>query len=108
MSYTVVAPLVLAQDREGRIHHRYEGSTIEWLSDEQAEHFVGLGLVRKAGGGEPSTDEDGKPGDDATKQDLIDWLVANAVTDDGSDYTEGALRPLNKAQLRELVDAVED
>ena len=49
MSYKVVAPLVLAKDAEGRVHERYEGATIAWLSDEQARHFLGLGLVEEIG-----------------------------------------------------------
>jgi hypothetical protein len=47
MAYRVVAPLVVAKDRKGRLHHKYEGETIEWLSDEQREHFISMDLVER-------------------------------------------------------------
>lgn len=47
MSYTVTAPLVLAKDRVGRIHHKYEGETIDWLSDDQRELFLSARLVER-------------------------------------------------------------
>lgn len=49
MSYKVIAPLVLAKDPEGKTHHRYEGEVIQWLSPEQAQHFLGLDLVVEVG-----------------------------------------------------------
>lgn len=128
MSYVVDAPLVLARDQEGRVHHRYQGAVIDWLSDEQAEHFLGLGLVHKVGD-EPAADpsepdsadagnggdlgsadsaDSGKPASDATNKVLVAWLVDNAVKEDGSDYTQSELKPLNKAALWELINAIED
>jgi hypothetical protein len=110
MSYIVEAPLVLAKDKEGKVHERYEGAVIDWLSPEQAAHLVSTGLVREVGG--PAADEPpaegGKPAEDATKADLIAWLVENAVDEDGGDYTESKLQPHNKAQLWDLINAVED
>jgi hypothetical protein len=50
MSYLVTAPLVIAKDQAGKLHHVYEGGVIPWLSDDQAEHFVSTGLVKKVGG----------------------------------------------------------
>lgn len=49
-TYRVVAPLVLAKDAKGLIHHVYQNGTIEWLSDEQAQMFLELGLVEKING----------------------------------------------------------
>lgn len=114
MAYLVTAACVIAKDQDGKLHHRYEGDVISWLSDEQAEHFLSSGLVEKTdkgvGGSEPvdESDGDGKPASYATKAVLIDWLVENAVDEDGSDYTESKLQPLNKGQLWELINAVED
>jgi hypothetical protein len=58
MPYKVKAELVVAKDREGKLRHHYRnadhigapinyGSVIPWLSDEQAEHFLRLGLVER-------------------------------------------------------------
>ena len=50
-AYRVDAPLVLATGKDGQIHHYYSAdssagpSIIEWLSDEQAAHFLAEGLV---------------------------------------------------------------
>lgn len=110
MSYQVTCPLVLAKDREGKVHERYEGAVIEWLSPEQAEHFVSSGLVKELDGGQAADDDSdgGKLAEDATKAELIAWLVENAVDEDGGDYTESKLQPHNKAQLWDLINAVED
>lgn len=115
MSYQVVAPLVIAKDRDGRPHHVYEGGVIQWLSDEQAKHFLGTGLVVKFGDSAPAQDEpadDGdtsadKPPSTAKKEVLVAWLVENAAKEDGSDYTADELYELTKAQLSELIDSVE-
>jgi hypothetical protein len=113
MSYRVTSPLVLARDKEGKVHERYEGAVIDWLNDDQKRHFLEAELVVKIGSAaaepEPVVEaNDGdKPSADAVKQELIDWLVANAVDEDGNDYTESALKPKNKDQLWELIDAVE-
>lgn len=112
MSYIVEAPLVLAKDKEGKVHERYEGAVIDWLSPEQAAHLVDTGLVKEVGSAPAADDEPsaegGKPAQDATKADLIAWLVENAVDEDGGDYTESKLQPHNKAQLWDLINAVED
>jgi homoserine kinase len=50
-AYRVDAKLVLAKDKHGRTHHYYSAesgagpSIIEWLSDEQAAHFLAENLV---------------------------------------------------------------
>lgn len=112
MSYQVVAPLVIAKDHEGRPYHVYEGGVIQWLSDEQAAHFLGTGLVVKFGTDgdvdEAPNGEDGdKPAEDATKAELVAWVSANVVKDDGSDYSEAELNRMNKDQLWELINAVD-
>ena len=52
MTYRVTAPLVLAVDKEGRVHHRYHGAVIDWLSADQKEHFLDSGLVEDLGSAE--------------------------------------------------------
>lgn len=101
MSYQVVAPLVIAKDHEGRPYHVYEGGVIQWLSDEQAAHFLGTGLVVKFDDGSD------KPPASAKKEVLVAWLVENAAKEDGSDYTAEELDALTKAELSELIDSVE-
>lgn len=114
MSYKVVAALVLAKNQQGLIQYVYEGGVIPWLSDEQAEHFVSSGLVVEIDDPEPEDDEPedpadgGKPAEDATNKVLAQWLIDNALKEDGSEYTEAELKPLNKASLWELINAVEE
>ncbi|CQD03762.1 hypothetical protein BN000_00642 [Mycobacterium europaeum] len=45
--YRVVAPLVVAKDQTGKLHHCYRGAWIPWLSDEQRAHFLRHGLVEQ-------------------------------------------------------------
>lgn len=109
-SYKVVAPLVLARDKEDRTHHVYEGGVIDWLSDEQRDHFLDSGLVVEVNADPDDEDEDGgveKPNRQANKADLVAWLVANVSKDDGSDYTTEELDALTKDQLWALIDSVE-
>ncbi|MDV6979651.1 hypothetical protein [Mycobacterium intracellulare] len=86
MSYKVVAPLVLAKDREGKTHHRYAEEVIEWLPPDQAAHFLDTGLVVKVGGAaESANGGDGgpdKPKQVAPKADWVDFAVANGLTED--------------------------
>lgn len=96
MSYQVVAECVLAKDREGYIHHRYEGAVIPWLSDEQAEHFLSEGLVEEGSGGGDS-DEDGPPAKAAPKADWVAFAVA-------SGYDEAEADSMTKADLQALFD----
>lgn len=108
MTYIVDAPLVLARDQGGHVHHRYQGAVIDWLSDEQAEHFLSLGLVHRSG--DTSADDAGsdRPDADATKPTLVAWLAANATKDDGSEFTESELNKLNKPDLWGLINSVEE
>jgi hypothetical protein len=105
VTYTVVAPLVLAADQGGQTHHVYAGGVIDWLSDQQKAYFLAEGLV--TAGDDASADGGDKPQPAATKAELIAWLVDHAVRPDGSEYTAGALQPMNKDELRELIDAVD-
>jgi hypothetical protein len=91
--YTVTAPLVLAKDEEGHTHHVYQGGIIEWLSDEQAAHFLTEGLVEKTG----TSDDDGKPAKAAPKADWVEHAVA-----DGYDRDE--VEAMTKADLVALFD----
>lgn len=111
----MTAACVVAKDRDGRNHHHYEGDVITWLSEEQAEHFLASDLVEETDAGVGGSDPDGepvegaKPPADATNKELIDWIVANVAKEDGSDYTADELGPpLKKADLRAIVDSVED
>lgn len=112
MTYRVTAPLVLAVDEGGHTHHVYEGGVIEWLSEAQAEHFLAEGLAVKVGDAPPVVDDepaaDGdKPPANAKKAELVEWLVENALKEDGSDYTADDLSAFKVAELRDLVDSVE-
>lgn len=116
--YKVVAPLVIAEDQAGKLHHVYEGGVIPWLSDRQAEHFVSEGLVEEVGAdvgpvvavlepgyvapvpgvdpvsplGDP---EDARPLRAASKAEWVDYAVSK-----GADPEEAAA--LSKVELVEL------
>lgn len=101
MSYLVTAPCVVAKDQDGRLHHVYEGGVISWLSDEQAEHFLGSNLVEETnqgvGGSEPVEESDGPPAKSAPKSDWVEYAVA-----DGYDRDE--IEAMNKADIQALFD----
>lgn len=107
MSYQVTAPLVLVRDGAGQVHHAYEGAVIQWLSPEQAKHLLSVGQVVEIHSAEADGDDGGVPHAAATKAELIAWLVEHAVKPDGGEYTAGALQPLNKDELRALIEAVD-
>lgn len=102
MTYLVVAPLVIARDQAGHSHHVYEGGVIQWLSDEQAKHFLDEGLVRELDDADPDDARvlAGRPSKTATKPVLIDWLA-------GKGFDRDELEDQTKDQLWELIDATE-
>lgn len=51
--WKVLAPLVIAKDQTGKLHHAYRGSMLAWLSDEQSAHFLRKGLVEAVGDDAP-------------------------------------------------------
>lgn len=90
MSYRVTAPLVLAKDQSGLIHHVYQGAVIPWLSDEQEKHFLDSGLVEKVGAkegpvlaelvtDEPVAEDGDKPLRTASKAAWVDYAVTKGV-----------------------------
>lgn len=105
MSFKVIAPLVLAKDHEGKTHHVYAGGVIEWLSPEQAAHFLDSELVVKVGGAQPAAD----PGDDpepvdkpkqaAPKASWVEYAVNGAPEDER--ISEDEAEAMTKAELVE-------
>ena len=100
MSYLVTAPCVVARDQDGRLHHVYEGGVIQWLSPEQAKHFLDSELVEETskgvGGSEPVDEaEDGPPAKTAPKGDWVDFAVA-------SGYDRDEVEAMNKADIQAL------
>jgi hypothetical protein len=45
--WRVKGSLVIAKGLDGRGQYCYAGDTMDWLSDEQAKHFLRLGLVKR-------------------------------------------------------------
>ncbi len=54
--FTVTAPLVVARDGAGRLHHAYRGSFLPYLNDTQREHFLRHGLVQEIDSPEDAPD----------------------------------------------------
>ena len=46
-AWKVTAPLVIARDQQGKLHHAYRGSMLGWLSEDQSQHFLRHGLVER-------------------------------------------------------------
>lgn len=95
MSYVVTAPLVLARDKVGHVHHVYQGGVIDWLPEDQAKHFVDCGLVEKRGGSDDSSDSDGAPAKSAAKSEWVEYAVAQG-------YDRDEVEALNKADIQAL------
>jgi hypothetical protein len=95
MAYEVKAPLVLARDREGQLHHRYHGAVINWLDEEQEKHFVETGLVEKV---DASDGDDGPPAKAAPKADWVAFAVSTGADEDEAES-------LTKQELQDLYGA---
>lgn len=94
MAYKVTAPLVLAVDAQGHTHHVYQGGLIEWLSDEQREHFLSEGLVEELGDAEFAD----VPDESWTRAAIDDWAAEHGI-----DTTHAG----NKAEALALIDEKE-
>lgn len=99
MSYIVAAPLVLARDQDGRVHHCYQGAVIPWLPKDLATHLLDLGMVYEVSGraqaAEPEEAEpesDSKPKHVAPKAEWVDYAVTQgADRDEAEDMTKAEL-----------------
>ena len=100
MSYLVTAPLVVPKDQAGRNHHHYRGSVIPWLSPEQREHFLSMGLVEEIDSKEAAertgVEEPKQPSKTAPVSAWVDYGVHK-----GHDRDE--LEALSKQDLVELL-----
>jgi hypothetical protein len=83
MSYLVTAPLVLARDKEGKVHERYQDAVIDWLDDDQKQHLVETGLVDDLG--ETAAPGDGPPAQTALKADWVAFAVSQGADPEGAE-----------------------
>lgn len=115
----LLATTIFVLQEGGNYKQFHRGETVPGLNEEQVDRLTKCGALGSSADLAPEVDEvdsveddpstdGGKPDEDATKADLIEWLVDNAVDADGADYTTSKLQPLNKAALWELINAVED
>jgi hypothetical protein len=101
MSYRVTVPLVLARDKEGKVHERYQDAVIDWLDDDQKRHFLESSLVEKVSG-TPVADVEGDADEEAAVPDTS-WTRAEIDTwaeENGLDTTGAA----NKGDALALID----
>lgn len=110
MAYVVDAPLVLARDQEGKVHHCYQGAVIPWLPEDLAAHLLDLGMVHEVGGApavevdepEPAGPESGgKPVKVANKAVLVNWLMEHGT------YDRDELEDQTKDELWALIEATD-
>lgn len=93
MAYHVVAPLVVAADRNGKLGYHYQGATIPWLSKADAERFVANSMVVNEAdladeeaddeevhsGPSPSDDGPQRPPNAATKELWVEFAVSKGA-----------------------------
>ncbi|SIC56369.1 Uncharacterised protein [Mycobacteroides abscessus subsp. abscessus] len=103
MGYLVTAPLVIVKDQVGKLHHTYHGATIPWLSDEQRDHLLGLGMIQEDGTAPVAAVADqgavetvAKPLSLAPTEDWIKYGVSQG-------HNEAELKGLEKPELIELL-----
>jgi hypothetical protein len=92
------------------VHERYEGAVIDWLNDEQKQHFLEAELVEKIGSAatEPEpADDGGKPGEDAHKPELVEWLVRQRRRRGRQRLHEDGAREEQGSAAGSIIDAVE-
>lgn len=116
----LLATTIFVLQEGGNYKQFHRGEAVPGLNEEQVDRLTKCGALGSAADLEPEVGEgdsgcdtesaggESKLGEDATKAELIEWLVDNAVDADGADYTASKLQPLNKAALWELINAVED
>lgn len=100
--YRVVAPLVIAKDQTGRLHHCYRGAWIPWLDDVQRGHFLRHGLVEELGSPDAAPALDPmdalveKPKKVAPKEDWVRFGVSKG-------NSQAELEALTKDELVDLL-----
>ena len=101
MSYKVLAPCVIARDRNGSSHHLYEGSIVDQLDAAQAKRWLDEGLVEEIGSVPAAADPAlGPPQRVATKAEWVDYAVASCAGTDTPLSVEDA-EAMTKAELVE-------
>lgn len=93
MSFVVDAPLVLARDQGDKVHHVYQGGVIAWLSEEQKQHFLSLGLVHEVDG--VDSDDEDWPDESWTRADIDAFSAEQGVDTTGAANKAEALALLN-------------
>lgn len=115
--YVLLAEVFYLRQEDGSRKRFRTGDVVTGLNDEQVQRLlkakaialpedVPAAVEPPADPGDPGAEP--KPPRTATNKVLIAWLVSNAVNEEGNDYTEKELKPLNKAQLLALIDSIPD
>lgn len=113
--YVLLAEVFYLRQEGGRRVKFRRGDVVSGLSHAQVQRLLRIRAIGPRVTDEPvdvqppaAPPADDRPGEDATKDELIDWLVANAVDEDGDPYSRSRLQRMNKAALADLVDSMED
>jgi hypothetical protein len=125
----LLATTIFVLQEGGNYKQFHRGDAVPGLNEEQIERLtkhgalgtaddiepdgveVGADDVERNGMGVPVSDPDvgsDKPADDANKPDLVEWVYENVAKPDGSDYTKSELNRMNKDELVDLINSVED
>src|SRR5271156_3424222 len=107
MSYRVIAACAIATDQGGRHRNYYYGSTIPWLSEAQAKHFLSHKLVEVIPGAHAApvspaaataagVEHHGKPAKVASKEAWVEHGVALG-------QNRGELESLTKQDIIDLL-----
>lgn len=96
MTYVVTAPLVVALGPDGRVHHCYTGSQVEFGDESHAEYLLSEGLIQRSG--KPTGDDvaapesSDKPPFVASKAKWVEYAVAQG-------FSESDAESMTKSQL---------
>jgi hypothetical protein len=76
--YRVTAALAVAKGADGRLRHCYHGALLDWLSDEQAAHFLRLRLVERVDTDPQDSIVAAPPADLDADEDTLDATVPDS------------------------------
>lgn len=113
--YVLLAEVFYLRQEDGSRKRYRTGDVVDGLNDEQVERLLrakAIGSADDLPEPEPVDDETegevgGKPAEDATKPELVEWIYENVAKADGEDYTKTELRKMDPKELRAIVDSVE-
>jgi cytochrome c oxidase cbb3-type subunit II len=111
-SWFVTAPLLFVRDQRRRLHQAYAGKIVQWLDDEQREHFLRLGLVEQVADESAPVQPRPAPSEiSVVNPEIVDEILADldrlgVAADSGAPTCRKALRDAGISVGNDVVAAV--